>query len=217
MATVLGLDPTLSLAIGGILVVIGLVMAFFGRGVWAVLMTIIGAVLGALLGYIIGFAVGGNLLGIVLALVGGLIGGFLFGKIVKVALALVMGLLAAALVFGLMGVPASPAGAGLGDIRTIAAVIAFFVVFALSYYFIDELIAIITSIIGGLLVALGTYIVLGTGNGLVAGLAGVAVFVIGAAWQTIKLRRQKRTATVMAAPQAAYAYPPPPPPPPPHA
>ncbi|OGS50369.1 MAG: hypothetical protein A3K65_08360 [Euryarchaeota archaeon RBG_16_68_12] len=215
MATVLGLDPTLSLVIGAVLIVLGLVMAFFGRGVWAFLMGIIGAAIGSILGFIIGFAVGNYLLGLILAIVGGIVGGYLFGKLVKIALALVMGVLAAALVFGLMG---SPTGTGLGDTRTIIAIVAFFVVFALSYYFVEELIAIITSIIGGLLVALGVYILLGTGTSLIAGAAGLGVFVIGAVVQTIKLRRQKRIAKAMAAPQAAYAYPPPqqqaPPPPP---
>ncbi len=216
MATVLGLDPTLSLAIGAVLVVLGLVMAFFGRGVWAFLMGIIGAAIGSILGFIIGFAVGNYLLGLILAIVGGIIGGYLFGKLVKIALALVMGILAAALVFGLMG---APTGTGLGDVRIVVAIVAFFIVFALSYYFVEELIAIITSIIGGLLVALGVYILLGMGTSLIAGAAGLGVFIIGAIWQTIKLRRQKRIAKAMAAPQAAYAYPPPqqqaPPPPPP--
>lgn len=210
MPVILGftIDPTVALAIGGILAVIGLVFAFFGRGVWSVLMAIIGSALGAILGYLFGVAIGGpsGLLAIGLAFVGGLIGGFLFGKIVKIALALVMGILAAALVFVAFGTPTS--GIGIGDLRTIAAVIAFFVVFAISYYFVDELIAIITSIIGGLLVALGTYIILGQGYGLAAGVVGLVVFVLGAAWQTIKLRRKKRIARAMAAPQAAYPYPP---------
>lgn len=212
MANVLGLDPTVSLAIGGVLVVLGLAMAFFGRGIWQVLMALIGAVLGAVLGYLIGFLVGGNLIGIILSFVGGLLGAVLFGKVVKIALALVMGILAAALVFVLLG---SPTGVTLGDARTIIAIVAFFVVFALSYYFIDELIGIITAAIGGLLTALGVYVILGTGTALLAGGAGVAVFVIGAAYQTMKIRRQKKISATMAAPQVAYAYPPPPQAPPP--
>ncbi len=220
MPDVLGfwIDPNLALAIGGVLIVIGLAFAFFGRGIWSALMAVIGAALGAILGYLFGlsFGSGQSILAIVLALVGGLIGGYLFGKIVKIALALVMGVLAAALIFVAFGTPGPAIGA---DARTISAVIAFFVVFAISYYFIDELIAIITSIIGGLLVALGAYVVLGRGYGLVAGIIAVLVFVLGATWQTIKLRRQNAIKKAMAAPQGAYAYPPqqqaPPPPPPP--
>jgi len=212
------IDPNLALAIGGVLIVIGLAFAFFGRGIWSALMAVIGAALGAILGYLFGlsFGSGSSILAIVLALVGGLIGGYLFGKIVKIALALVMGILAAALVFVLFGTPGTAIG---GDARTIGAVIAFFVVFAISYYFVDELIAIITSIIGGLLAALGIYIVLGQGYGLMAGIIAILIFVLGAAWQTIKLRRQNAIKKAMTTPQGAYAYPPqqqgPPPPPPP--
>jgi len=204
-----GLDPTLAYVIGGALAVVGLALAFWGRGIWKMIMALIGMVLGGVLGFIIGFALGGYLLGLILGLVGAVIGSILFGKLVKIALALVMGLLAAGVVFLALG---APTGTGLGDTRVIAAIVSFLIVFALAYYFIEELIGVITAIIGGLLVALGVYIVLGTGNGLLSGGVGLLVFIVGASTQTMKIRRQKRIAAAIAAPPPVYANPPPPPP-----
>src|SRR2546426_926460 len=116
-----GLDPTLAYVIGGALAVVGLALAFWGRGIWKMIMALIGMVLGGVLG-------------------------------------------------------------------------------------------VITAIIGGLLVALGVYIVLGTGNGLLSGGVGLLVFIVGASTQTMKIRRQKRIAAAIAAPPPVYANPPPPPP-----
>lgn len=217
MATPLGLDPTLALGIGAALIVLGLALAFWGRGIWRFIMAIIGAALGSILGFIIGFAIAGYLLGLGLSFVGAFIGSILFGKLVKIGLALVMGLLAAGIVFLALG---APTGTGLGDARMIAAIVALLIVFAISYYFIEELIGFITALIGGLLLGLGAWIILGTGTGLIAGGAGLAVFVIGAILQTMKTRRQKRVAAAVAAPPPSPAYqypqaPPPPPPPPP--
>ncbi len=204
-----GLDPTIAYVIGGVLAVLGLALAFWGRGIWKVVMAIIGMALGSILGFLVGFAIGGYLLGLGLGLVGAFLGSILFGKLVKIALALVMGLLAAGAVFLAVG---APSGTGLGDTRVIAAIAAFLVVFALAYYFIEEVIGFITALIGGLLLALGVYIVLGTGNGLLAGAAGLVVFLMGAISQEVKVRRQKRIAAAMTQPPVAYAPPPPPPP-----
>jgi len=122
-----------------------------------------------------------------------------------------MGLLAAGLIFIAFGVPQVT---GLGDTRVVGAIVALFVVFAISYYFIEEILGIITAIIGGILLGLGMYLLLGPGSGYIAGGAAVAVFLAGAVSQSVKIRRQKRTAAATAAP-VAYPYPPPPPPPPP--
>ena len=208
MATFFGLDPTVALAIGAILIVLGLALALWGRGIWRFLMTLIGMALGSILGFIIGYAIGGYLLGLVISLIGATIGSILFGKLVKIALAFVVGLLAAGIVFFAFG---APSGTGLGDTRAIAAILAFIVVFAIAYYFIEELLGFITAVIGGVLLALGVYIVLGPGNGIAAGAAGLGIFLVGVITQTMKIRRQKRIAAVSA--PAGFAPPPPPPPP----
>lgn len=207
-----GLTFEVALLLGVILIAVGLALAFYGRRLWRTLMSLIGALIGSSIGFLAGYAIGGPLIGIVLAIVGAILGSLLFGFLVKVALAFLVGLLAAALVFLVIPGPL-PAGTGTGDPRFIAAVIVLIVVFAIAYYFIDELIGVVTAIVGGLLLAGGVYLVLGTGFGLVAGIAGLAAFVFGAILQTIAIRRQKRIAAAQRA--AQYAPPPPPPSPPP--
>ena len=208
---VLNIDPTLATLIGAVLVLLGLALAFWGRSIMRTIMAMIGAALGSILGFLVGYAVGGYFIGLILAMVFGFIGSVLFGKLVKIGLALVMGLLAAGLIFIAFGIPQVT---GLGDTRVVGAIVALFVVFAISYYFIEEILGIITAIIGGILLGLGMYLLLGPGSGYIAGGAAVAVFLAGAVSQSVKIRRQKRTAAATAAP-AAYPYPPPPPPPPP--
>src|SRR5205814_1878196 len=80
------------------------------------------------------------------------------------------------------------------------------VVFGISYYFIDDIIGIITAAIGGLLLALGLYLL--TNTIVTPGLAGLGVFLLGALVQTATIKRKQRART------RAAATPPPPPPPP---
>src|SRR5206468_2536741 len=102
-----------------------------------------------------GAALGGVVAGLVLALVGAVIGSILFTKLVKVALAFLVGLLAAALVYGLLRGSAN--FTGQMDPPLVGAILVLIVVFGISYYFIDDIIGIITAAIGGLLLALGLY------------------------------------------------------------
>jgi len=216
----LDLDPSVVWAIAGALVVVGLAFAFFGRRILKSLMAIIGAVLGGIIGYLAGAALvsgGGSLLAIGLGLVGAFIGFILFWKLIKIGFALALGVLAAALVFIAFG---APSGTGAGDSRVIGAIVAFIVVFAIAYYFIEELIGIITALIGGILVGAGAYLFLGPGapggvqSWIVAVGAGAAMFFAGAFVQTLKVRREKRAKAAMAAPRVVASLPPPPPPPP---
>src|SRR5881409_504264 len=126
MATFLSLDPRVVLAIGAALVLLGLALAFWGRGIWRRIMALIGMALGGIIGFIAGFAIGGftvggyaispYALGLILGLIGALIGSILFVKLVNIALALIVGLAAAAIVFFSLG-PSS--GATLADARVI--------------------------------------------------------------------------------------------------
>src|SRR3989442_4661194 len=89
------------------------------------------------------------------------------------------------------------------DTPLIAAILVLVVVFGISSYFIDDIIGIITAAIGGLLLALGLFL-LGVAT-ITAALAGLGVFALGAFVQTSTIRRRKRA--------RAYAAPSPPPPP----
>ncbi len=194
-----------ALIIGGVLVITGLLMAFWGHGIWATVMSMIGAVLGSAVGFLFGAAFG-EIAGLILAAVGAVLGSILFSKLVKVALAFLVGLLAAALVYSVLGGQARFQQGQL-DMNLVIALLVLVVVFGLAYYFIDDLIGIITAAIGGLLLAAGL-LLLGMATTL-AGLAGIGAFVLGAIVQTAAIRR-KRQARAAAAP--APAYPPPPPP-----
>lgn len=190
--------------IGVILVVTGLALGFWGHGIWASVMSLIGAMIGAAVGFLFGAAFG-VLAGLVLALVGAIIGSILFTKLVKVALAFLVGLLAGAVVYGLLGGQARFTQGQL-DTPLIVALLVLIVVFGIAYYYIDDIIGIVTAAIGGLLLALGLYF-LGVGTS-VAALAGLGVFVLGALTQTSAIRRKRQLRA------AAAAYSPPPPPPP---
>ncbi len=212
------LAPQAGLIIGGILVITGLLLAFWGHGIWAAVMSMIGALLGSAVGYLVGATVSGSdIVGLVLAIVGAVIGSILFSKLVKVALAFLVGVLAGALVYALLNGRAT-FNAGTLDAPLIAALLVVVVVFGISYYFIDDLIGVITAAIGGLLLAAGLY-VLSVATLLAAG-AGIGLFLLGAVVQTRAINRKRRLkeeqkAMERAQAQGAYAAPPPPPPPPP--
>jgi len=202
-----GLPPLLSgeagVIIGVVLIITGLALAFWGHGIWSTIMSLIGALLGAAVGFLFGASLSANIaVALILALVGAIIGSILFTKLVKVALAFLVGLLAAAAVYGLLGGRAQFTP-GQIDTPLIAAILVLIVVFGISYYFIDDIIGIITAAIGGLLLALGLFL-LGVAT-ITAPLAGLGVFALGAFVQTSTIRRRKRA--------RAYAAPASPPPP----
>src|SRR5213595_3999611 len=166
-------------------------------------MSMIGALLGSAVGFLFGAALGGLVPGLILALVGAVIGSILFTKLVKVALAFLVGLLAAAVVYGLLGGQARFTQGQL-DPHLVGAILVLIVVFGISYYFIDDIIGIITAAIGGLLLALGLYLL--TNTIVTPGLAGLGVFLLGALVQTATIKRKQRART------RAAATPRPPPP-----
>src|SRR5256712_982400 len=143
--------------LAGILILTGLALGFWGHGLWATVMSMIGALLGAVVGYLFGAALGGDLAGLILALVGAVIGSILFTKLVKVALAFLVGLLAGAAVYGVLGGRAQFTAGQLGA-PPLAAILVPILVFGIPYYYIHHLIGVITAAIGGLLLALGVYL-----------------------------------------------------------
>src|SRR5213596_4183396 len=152
----LNFGPEVTYILAAVLIITGLALAFWGHGLWATVMSMIGALLGSAVGFLFGAALGGLIPGLILALVGAVIGSILFTKLVKVALAFLVGLLAAALVYGLLRGSAN--FTGQMDPPLVGAILVLIVVFGISYYFIDDIIGIITAAIGGLLLALGLYL-----------------------------------------------------------
>jgi hypothetical protein len=76
-----------------ILVIIGLVMAFFGRAIWDVLMSMIGGLIGSMAGFVIGFMLAGFVGAIIGLFIGGFIGSILFRYLIRVVLALLCGVI----------------------------------------------------------------------------------------------------------------------------
>src|SRR5437879_7252665 len=99
----LNFGPEVTYILAAVLIITGLALAFKGHGLWSTVMSMIGALLGSAVGFLFGAALGGMIAGLILALVGAVIGSILFTKLVKVALAFLVGLLAAAVVYVLFG------------------------------------------------------------------------------------------------------------------
>lgn len=177
------LPPEAVLIIGIILLLIGLGLAFFGRMVWGTLMSLIGAFIGGAIGYAIGFILGGGLVGLILSFLFAIIGSMLMGALVKVGLAFLAGLLAGGLVFTMLG------GLAL-DSRLIVSFIVLTIIFAVCYYFIEEMIGIITALIGGILLGIAIWLL--TDDVSFGLLLGGLAFVGGALVQTFAIRKYDR-------------------------
>ncbi len=215
--------PEIILLVGALLVLAGIVLAFRGRRMWAGLMSLIGAIIGGSLGYLFGLMMNQWVTALILSMVGAFLGSLIFGYIVKIALAFVMALLVAGLNYIALGSSVSQ------DVRVAAASIILLVAYAIAYWFIQEIIALVTALIGGILIGIGSYLLGLTPNTAIA--IGALVFFLGFIIQTVDYRRDKkrraavRRTQVYYAQQQAYAPPsqpvvqspelaPPPPPPP---
>src|SRR5207237_9510921 len=95
----LNFGPEVTYILAAVLIITGLALAFWGHGLWATVMSMIGALLGSAVGFLCGAALGGLIPGLMLALVGGVIGSIVFREQVKVGVVFLVGPLAA--VFGL--------------------------------------------------------------------------------------------------------------------
>lgn len=187
----------ITLLLGLVLLGVGLLLAFFGRAMWESMMAIIGGFIGWFLAYFFATYIMGWewWMAIIVGFVGGMLGSWIFGALVEVALALIVAILAGGLVY-ILG----------GAAWVIPAIIIFVIVFALSYYFMDDLIAIVTALIGGILSSVAIFVLmidesagLGAGEGLTgmpdptwAILGGIAIFILGALVQTFFLKDSDR-------------------------
>ena len=159
--------------IGIILVLVGLLLALFGKAIWAILMSLIGAVIGGLMGGLLGYIFFGYIGGLIFGFAGSFMGSLLFGYLVEFALAFLVGILAGGIVYILWG-------------SVIGAIIVIVIVFAVAYYFISQIIGILTALIGSILFGGGLWL-LTHDIVLVVGL-GILVFAGGALIQTFLLK-----------------------------
>lgn len=183
-----------------VLVIVGLVTAFYGRRAWKEVMSFAGAVIGGVVGYSIGASLGDPLMGLIVATLCSVIGAGLMVFVAKIGLGAVSGILAYVVVAAVLGSPI---------VGLIAAVIAFGVTLA----YIDVAIGVVTAIVGGLLVGIGA-LWLGMDTLLVvASLLGVMA--LGMAFQMVALKdesemKRKMRAVGASGPVAVAALSPPP-------
>ncbi len=147
----MALEPLSVGVIGALLIVVGLILAFFGGTLVRTLMGIVGALIGGSLGYVGGTLLSTNLLLVIgLAVIGAVLGALFFSFILRLGVSLAVGLLAGAAVWTVIG-------GGSTDPVTSANLIAIVVVvlaFALAYVLFKRLLGLFTALAGGLLVGL---------------------------------------------------------------
>lgn len=127
-----------------LLLLLGLVLAFAGRWVFESLMSFLGALIGAVIGFQLGYYTfgWGCFGGLILCVIGALVGGLIFHYIVEFAIALFCGLLAGVVVFAVLG---------SGQYTIFITLIVIIVVGVLSWYFIREIIGVVTALMGGMI------------------------------------------------------------------
>jgi len=181
MATLLGSMSSIPSWVFIVVLIVGLLLAFFGRAIFDIVMSVIGALIGSIFGFILGFYLfGGWVIPLIMAALFGIIGSLIFKFLIQVALAFLCSVAAAFLVWILMGKPA------LTDFYLIAIII-LIVVFTISYYFIEETVSILTAFIGGVLTGIGLY-AMNAGIWAAVGLA-ILAFIGGAILQIYALEK----------------------------
>ncbi len=170
-----------------IVLIVGLLLCFFGEIIWEFMVSILGFMIGWTIGFAIGSAYQGFLCGFGLAFVFGFIFSMLFQFLAKVAVALVC----AALAFVGFYLLASEMGASPGA-SLIIGVIAGLFILVLAIFYVEEIVGVFLAAIGGFLIGVAVYF-LTTGDlrAVYAGLAGGGLFALGAAFQVSYQRRRK--------------------------
>ena len=77
-----------------VILIVGLLLCFFGEILWEIMVSMIGAIIGSIIGYALGYAVGGIVCAFGLMMVCAIIGSMVFKFLAKVAVALLCGALA---------------------------------------------------------------------------------------------------------------------------
>lgn len=174
-----------------ILLIVGLLLCFFGEIIWEFMVSILGAIIGSMIGFAIGFAAGGYLCGLGLAILFAIIGSMLFQLLAKAAVALLCALLA----FG--GVAYLVYRTNPDDLTTpvIVGLIAGVIIFIVAIIYVEEIVGVFLAAIGGFLIGVAVYFLVGGDTALVlAVLAGGSMFMLGAFVQVKMLGERKRPA-----------------------
>jgi len=206
---VTALDPIALLILGVVLSICGLALAFFGKTALNRATSILGGIIGGSAGYIIGGSVSTEpYLAAVLGLIGAILGSVMLSYAPNATLAFFVGFIAAVIAFLAQPAPVNADPVMLAraqDGRVMVALLVMVVAFAIVYYFVDELMKILTALIGGVLVAAGVFLILNDPTGdpgqrqLYAAVALGAVFLLGTVVQYALARRSPRKPRTMPA------------------
>lgn len=174
-----------------ILLIVGLLLCFFGEIIWEFMVSILGAIIGSMIGFAIGFAIQGYLCAFGLMIVGAIIGSMLFQFLAKAAVALVCGLLAFAGTAYLI-YSSNPDNQST---PIVVGVIVGVIVFVIAVIYVEEIVSVFLAAIGGFLVGAAVYFLVSGDSALIlAGLAGGSMFILGAISQLMYQKQRKRPA-----------------------
>lgn len=181
--------------VGGIALVLGLLLAFFGESVFKMLTSIMGAMVGAVIGFAFGAALGGEIVAFIVAFIGAVVGGMLFYYVAEAGIALILGYFTYTSILYLLGAPGGVSNLSASlNFSEVIGLVAAFAVFMVSIIFFRDLVAILTSVTGGLMLDYGlTTFKFGT----IATILSIVVIVLGMVYQFSKVRakRQLKSAT----------------------
>jgi hypothetical protein len=171
-----------------IVLIVGLLLCFFGEIIWEFMISILGFMIGWTLGFAIGSAAFQSYLcGFGLAFIFGFIFSMLFQYLAKIAVALVC----AALAFVGFYLMASGLGASSGA-SLIVGIIAGLFVLVMAIFYVEEIVGVFLAAIGGFLIGAAVYFLTsGDLRAVYAGLAGGGLFALGAAFQVQYQQRRK--------------------------
>ncbi|MEE9267969.1 MAG: hypothetical protein V3U70_01020 [Thermoplasmata archaeon] len=146
-------DPLAAVVVGVVLLVAGLVLAFFGAGLVRVFQAVLGAIIGGTFGFLGGSLLGAPIFPLIFGLVGVIVGVVLFGFVVRTAISLAAGIVVGSVTYLLLGGSTEP-GAMIPAGTLVFTFVSFLVGAVLIYIFFNRLLGVITALVGSLLVGI---------------------------------------------------------------
>jgi hypothetical protein len=172
-----------------VLLIVGLLLCFFGEIIWEFMVSILGAIIGSIIGYAVGMIIGGIFCAFGLMFIFAIIGSMLFRFLAKVAVALVCGLLA----FGAGAYLTYLANPDDTTTPIIVGLIVGVIIFVIALMFVEEIVGVFLAAIGGIMITAALYFLIGGDSALILGaVAGIALFFIGAFVQVQMIGDKKR-------------------------
>ncbi len=173
-----------------LLLIVGILLCFFGEIIWEFMVSILGAIIGSMIGFAVGYVIGGPICAFGLMFIFAIIGSMLFQVLAKVAVALICAILA----FGGAAYLTYTANPDDSSTPVIVGLIVGVVIFFIAVMYVEEIVGVFLAAIGGFLIAVGVYFLIeGDMAVIFAGLAGGLMFGLGAVFQVMYQRQRKES------------------------